>query len=413
MSLSLPAMRSAIAEHAAFRRRQRLQPMGGAGDKVFPPTYPGDGRNAPPQHVFERRRVPGKDQDVWCVLLDSVQSQANRLEETLLQAARSGTIPLPMVVVDFAGAGLGELTSISSLEAPHRIFDAILRDSMLDGTPFMASPLGRNLQLATVREATAIFEVSPSALIFGAWNSTGEGGGLGAKFPRCLTSEIMGVAAPVEETRDRAGDVSVRSAGRRTGSRIDPLGILRSVPVYKSKTGWDIDKNALGKDAKPARPSEINHGNIAPTVTPLGVTFDYAEHIAVLSLAGLRRLSFGAEERNDAARSMLASLALLALLEQERQGYSLRSRCELVVERPAELELVHGDGSIEPVDVNLDDARKIYRETFDAAKKAGFALSAEPMRLTPQPKLVKIVQMSREAALRGEGGEESAADATA
>ena len=38
------------------------------------------------------------------------------------------------------------------------------------------------------------------------------------------------------------------------------------------------------------RPSEINHGNIAPSVEPLGVTCAYAEHRAVLTLAGLRRL---------------------------------------------------------------------------------------------------------------------------
>jgi len=31
----------------------------------------------------------------------------------------------------------------------------------------------------------------PTALIFGAWNSTGEGGGLGAKFPRAIVSEII------------------------------------------------------------------------------------------------------------------------------------------------------------------------------------------------------------------------------
>ena len=82
--LSYEAILTAVAEDAALSRRRRLQPVGGQGDKIFPPTYPGEGNNAPPRHVFERRRVPdegGRTREVWCVLIDSVQSQANRLEE--------------------------------------------------------------------------------------------------------------------------------------------------------------------------------------------------------------------------------------------------------------------------------------------------------------------------------------------
>src|ERR1035438_3465251 len=93
----------AVSEDAALRRRQRLQPVGGRGDKIFPPTYPGEGRNAPPRHVLERRRIAGED--VWCALVDSVQSQANRLEEALLAAIRSGDVVVPHVTVDFHDKG--------------------------------------------------------------------------------------------------------------------------------------------------------------------------------------------------------------------------------------------------------------------------------------------------------------------
>jgi CRISPR-associated protein Csb1 len=73
----------AVCEDAALRRRQRLQPVGGKGDKIFPRTYPpsdemkrllGD-RSAPPRHVFERRRVDGTE--VWCVLVDGMQKPAS------------------------------------------------------------------------------------------------------------------------------------------------------------------------------------------------------------------------------------------------------------------------------------------------------------------------------------------------
>ncbi|HEV7996273.1 MAG TPA: type I-U CRISPR-associated RAMP protein Csb1/Cas7u, partial [Stellaceae bacterium] len=183
--LDYKELASAVTGDAALRRRQRMQPVGGKGDKIFPPTYPGEGgRNPPPRHVYERRRVDGAD--VWCVLVDSVQSQANRLEEALLSAVRDRAIELPYVTVDFAGRELAGIGEITSLDAPHRVYDAILRDSLLDGEPFMKSALGLRLAEAKPNDATALLEASPTALLFGAWHSTGEGGGLGAKFPRCL-----------------------------------------------------------------------------------------------------------------------------------------------------------------------------------------------------------------------------------
>ena len=124
---------------AAFRCRRRLQPAGGAGDKVFPPTFAGA------VYATERRRVPGRNEAVDCVLLDSVQSQANRMEMALQEAVDAGRITVPLVEVDFteygptgdvdadqkAGRLLDAVGKVSSLQAPHRASDAILRDSEL------------------------------------------------------------------------------------------------------------------------------------------------------------------------------------------------------------------------------------------------------------------------------------------
>ena len=214
---------------------------------------PGERQGDPPRHVFETRRINGEN--VRCVLIDSVQSQANRLEEALLAAHHAGRIQLPLVEVDFTGqeardAGLRDLGVITSLAAPHRVFDAILRDSNHKGTEFVRSEIGLRVQTANLRSATALFGISPTALLFGAWNSTGEGGGLGAKFPRCIVSEVVGIGV---------------SEGKRTGSRIDPLGIRKDVAVFQSAAGaWTLDEKGAGSKPKKVRPSEINHGNIAP-----------------------------------------------------------------------------------------------------------------------------------------------------
>ncbi len=170
VKLDFDRLVKAVREDAAIRAIRRLQPVGGPGDKIFPPTYPGDRNNDPPRHVFERRRING--QNVLCVLIDSVQSQANRLEEALRTARDAGDIAFPAITVD------GRITT---LDAPHRVFDAIIRDSELDGKRFRDTDVGRHLIGAKAQSARALFELSPTALVFGAWNSTGEGGGLGAK----------------------------------------------------------------------------------------------------------------------------------------------------------------------------------------------------------------------------------------
>jgi hypothetical protein len=40
LSLDFEQLTQLAADHAGVRRR-RLQPVGGVGEKVFPPTYPG------------------------------------------------------------------------------------------------------------------------------------------------------------------------------------------------------------------------------------------------------------------------------------------------------------------------------------------------------------------------------------
>jgi CRISPR-associated protein Csb1 len=392
-----------VGEDAAIRRRQVLQPVGGKGDKIFPPTYPAERNNEPPRHVYEKRKLDGRE--IWCVLVDSVASQANRLEDALSAAIEEG-LEIPHLYVDFGKTELADIGRITSLQAPHRVYDAIFRDSLLNGEPFMKSGLGGRLARTGPRNASALLEVAPTSLLFGAWHSTGEGGGLGAKFARCLVSEIVAVDVPVEEPADRrTGEVVPRTLGRRVGSRIDPLGVLRAVEVYKGESGWGTRQEEAGRGAKKVRPSEINHGNIAPSVQPLGITCEHLEHGFVSSCAALRRLGFGGGERDAVGRTLLAALGLLAVAEQDARGYALRSRCDLVCDGAAPFEIVHRDGTRETLALDRETACRLWTEAFDRAKAAGFAFAAGPIRLEPQPKLVEIVKKSRELALAGRGGE--------
>lgn len=142
------------------------------------------------------------------MLLDSVQSQANRIEAALQDAVDEGRIQIPVVEVDFSdipvvepgqnAEGLFEpIWRVTSLEAPHRVADAILRDSVDKDNvpPFRKTAAGKKISFANLRNATPLFEICPTALLLGLWDSTGPKGGLGTKFQRALVSEIIGVDA--------------------------------------------------------------------------------------------------------------------------------------------------------------------------------------------------------------------------
>jgi len=191
-SLTLKTLAAAVTgQAAAFRSVTRLQPVGGEGQKVFPATFAG-GVYATEQRVISLQDgADGKAAErlVECVLLDSVQSQANRAEEALKLAIEDGKIQLPLIVVDFSAANAQFRTPIpalTSLDVPHRLADAILRDSLLaDGkTRFSRSEYARRWGRSTAWDATAIYELCPTALVFGMWGSPDKPGGLGAKFER-------------------------------------------------------------------------------------------------------------------------------------------------------------------------------------------------------------------------------------
>src|ERR1700676_2333303 len=92
--LSLNDLRVAVSgSAAAFRSITKLQPVGGEGDKVFPATY------AKGAYATERRALDGAE--VGCVVIDSVQSQANRAEEALKLAIERDRTKLPLIEVSF------------------------------------------------------------------------------------------------------------------------------------------------------------------------------------------------------------------------------------------------------------------------------------------------------------------------
>ena len=400
-TLTLSTLREATRSAVAIRAILRLQPAGGPGSTVFPPTYANaqDGKDGDrfqnTKYATELRRIDGEK--VNCVLLDSVASQANRMELALLEGWRSGDLAFPLVRVDFSAAeGIERVTEVTTLDAPHRIYDAILRDAVdAEGTLFRYTAPGKAVTDATHRDATALYTYCPTALIFGAWDSTGPKGGLGSKFQRAVSSEIVGIGAEL---------------GTKVGGRIDPLGIVsKAGPVFKSDSndGWSFDA-PTAKD-KGVRPSEVNHGNIAPTrdMEAGGVTIDHARQTTVISLPALRRIKFTTTVDGSptadrkatelAARTALAALAVAGVATAHAEGHDLRSGALLVGEGPLSFEIVQADGSVQgPYVVTADDAAALLAAANEAAAAVGMGWQKEPIpTLKPAPKLVQLLSQSQ------------------
>ncbi|MFN8079714.1 MAG: type I-U CRISPR-associated RAMP protein Csb1/Cas7u [Kineosporiaceae bacterium] len=375
---------SLTGEHAVLRVTGTYQPAGGAGSKVFPPTYPirdnRDNRDNQSPYVLENRIVNGQERRD--VLLDSTPSQANRAEEALLRAHRSAVVTVPLLQVEHTGEASMVLTS---LEFPHRYADAYLRDSLLDGVAFDKTDLGRSLLAASLDDASALFAHDPGSLVYGAWNSHRKG--RQQKFPRVYTSEVIGWDPVV---------------GARNAGRMDPLNLQGAQKPVKSGEGWE--HAAVATKVKGEKLSEIGHGNIAPNPQHGGVTISSAQRVATLSLAGLDRIGFGPASRDAAlaARAVLAAYALLAdRLAFGRSSLWLRSGCELVLESER-IEWVNRGGDTETLDLPVESAIRLFELATMQAAKQGMALAFETVSLAPAPALAKAIDFSLTKAAPGE-----------
>ena len=143
MKLNLETINELLADeqYRGLSVTRVLQPLDGTGSAVAPPSYAGpQGAPKGPRYVDSERRLEDGTVVKTC-LLDSPQSQANRVEETLLRLVRAGDLELPLH--ELVVLGLGVLTD---LDLPHRVFDAAIGSAKLDdGKTWSRSPIARRL----------------------------------------------------------------------------------------------------------------------------------------------------------------------------------------------------------------------------------------------------------------------------
>jgi CRISPR-associated protein Csb1 len=325
----LAALREGLSDRPSASRpsgieiRQDLVPAGGM--PVQPPSY------EDPLEIH-KRYIDGEPRDA--IELDSVGSAANRLEEVLLDLHRAGGYPLPVSSTTLTPSD-GEPITITTLEMPHRVFDAWLRlSAAADGKgAFEDSEHGQELSLAHVGELDALLETSAHDLLLGVWDSHRKGPHGQVRIGRSLTTSLIGLD-PIEQTR--------------LAARRDPLNLGEA--------------SDLPKGAK--KLSEQGLSSIPPQRMRGGVAITEARYLGFLSFASLRRLGF---KRYDPVevRVMLAMLGLYALALRCAAGWDLRAQCASVARDEPQFALVGPRDQRAELVLSVDDAEMMLRESIE------------------------------------------------
>jgi CRISPR-associated protein Csb1 len=295
--------------------RERLRPVGGAGSVIFPPTYaPAEGSSdRTSSYNFDRL----SDGSLRCTV-DSVASQANRIEAMFLNPPYSELVPQIVVT---AGA-----KRVNLLQAAHRLADAAARFSELSDEVDAAYK-----RLLDAGDASQIARLSPMAVVFGSWDSRGTQ----AKLPRLLTSTIFA---------DRVELLTRSSQFNPSFNEEDVLAEGAALPS-ESTSKWS--EAGLAHAPGRALGGVLVRGEIV--------------HEAILNLVGVRHLRAGSDADTSALREYVLALALVALTMP--QDLDLRSGCQLVRDGAEAVRcyLVARDGTEKAFSLDHDDALSLAR----------------------------------------------------
>ncbi|MFM2415352.1 MAG: hypothetical protein RL385_75 [Pseudomonadota bacterium] len=377
------------ADVAAIVIRERLRPVQGARGVFFPPTFAASGRGKSDYQLDwfaprdEERRTPEEAAKAGVIAnrctVDSVPSQANRLEARLLKY--SGT-SIPKVTISGSRVGQG---SIDLLEVGHRVGDAVVRYSK-NGDKDGFEPFEAALQAYVKGDAAPLAKLAPTSLVFGHWDSRDSATkkSTKSKARRLIRSEI--VAFNVQKVTKRS----------QYWSSIDPEVSQELGQILKEA------KEAAQDNPESKNPaSQLGMTDVPAPESPGGViAFGPIERTAIIALSGVRALATfkpaadsGVTEIDaDKTLALRRYLFALALASAADPGvWDLREGCILVRESTKEGEKTVADptaftavtvkhsGAEDTFAAPANGAAKSY---LDAAAKAFFGEAAFPAPVT-------------------------------
>lgn len=358
-----------------------LEPAAGPHASVAPAKFVDGSKSV---FAYENRYIGDSAQKV--VLIDSKQSELNRAEAAIEQGRQYGdeaAVRIPRAVVTYKTEnGPVEYTD---MELSHRIFDGHFRAGRVDGKPITENDQYRALRNCTPADMSALLNTAPAALLFGAWDSTRKSNQV--RLRSALVGEIIGVLADqdpgAEHRQARRGGArvdavaaSVKLAPKDMESLVnDQANELSPGNLKKNRDAIAAASKAKNKDTAHVSASGIGLGSIPPSLEETGaVACRRIIRSWVLSLATLRQLRFGTDEKkNVAARALLAALGLNAIARAERELY-IRANCDLIESAAPVVTLDQRFGEKKPfAPLTVEHTDQLLLEAIENAKKAGVA----------------------------------------
>lgn len=305
---------------AAIVTREPLIPVEGADGVLFPSTYA-----ASKDKSFEGGyNIDGDPNGKNVALVDSVGSQANRIEPLFAEPEQAALVPQ---VVITAGT-----KKINLLEAGHRAGDAIVRCSSLQ------QEFQDAFKALLDGDATSLARIAPTSLVFGVWDSRDTQ----AKMPRLIASTIR--AFNVTKLR--------RSAQYVPATEYVKVGILPEAPDKASEEAY-AERGFIHV------PATGSHGGI---IANGGIRRD-----ATLAIAALKLINAGSNaEATLKLRRYILGLALVAFTKLP--GGYLRQGTILVSDPDKERKTdeVYANGSRKPFTVTHEEALKYAKAAAEA-----------------------------------------------
>lgn len=309
---------AALAERCANDRagpvaltlRQTLVPAEGRDAVIFPPTYAGLGYNI--DTLADGTRV---------ATVDSVGSQANRMEPVFEEAPYAALVP--QVAISY-----GNARSVSIFRVGHRLGDALIRSTALAEEASAAF-----VTFLDTGDAAPIARLAPTSLVFGVWDSRETG----ARLPRIVQSVI------------RAWDVS---ALKRSAQYLPPINYAREGVFSESQQERAEQESARGGNRNTL--AQRGFVPVPATGEPGGlVVHGEIRRTVTVNLVALRRL--GGDD-GPVLRRYVLGLALVAA--SAPLDPFLRQGCLLTPdpEAPASWTAVSRDGTQETIALDHDAA---------------------------------------------------------
>ena len=312
----------------ALHLRQPLLPVEGPGSVIFPPTYADSERN---------QRDLGYNIDelsdgTKIAMIDSVGSQANRMEPVFLAAGPSEPENPRARLVPQIEIVYGKEKCVSLLKAGHRLGDALVRS-----TPLKERAHAAFEAFLDHGDATAIAKLAPTSLVFGVWDSRDTL----AKLPRVVQSTI----------RAENVDVLTRSAQYRPPLDYADLEVFSEEDKERQQSN---PTSPLAKRGFVHVPAVKTHGGIIARGPILRST--------TINLIALRRLN---GEDDLALRRYILGLALVAATAP-MDGF-LRAGCLLTLdpEESGSWHSVARSGERIPVDLSEEMALSYAQRCAD------------------------------------------------